>query len=193
MIPKREKPTKHRPPKDRKKKPARVAMSDPDVAMMPEVSEGTAPSSISLERADAAGNTEEKKNVVVTGKADDFASTIAVTVDQSTTSPHDLGSNTAPSTLPTNGGPSSSGLTPTEALARLVVIEPPRSASDPPLTKSQEEDLRYCAECYLPLHPDPKPDKLYIFLHALRYTTSLGRFETDMPDWAAEGWVWERE
>ncbi|THU90456.1 pseudouridine synthase [Dendrothele bispora CBS 962.96] len=30
----------------------------------------------------------------------------------------------------------------------------------------------YCPECYLPLHPDPKPEQLYIFLHALRrYTT----------------------
>ena len=50
----------------------------------------------------------------------------------------------------------------------------------------------YCPDCYLPLHPDPNPEKLYIFLHALRYTTSLGTFETEMPEWAAEGWEWER-
>ncbi|KAI0264169.1 pseudouridine synthase [Gloeopeniophorella convolvens] len=50
----------------------------------------------------------------------------------------------------------------------------------------------YCGECYLPLHPDPPPERLYIFLHALRYTTSLGVFETEMPAWAAEGWEWER-
>ncbi|KAJ6497410.1 pseudouridine synthase [Mycena sanguinolenta] len=50
----------------------------------------------------------------------------------------------------------------------------------------------YCPECYLPLHPDPKPEKLYIFLHALRYTTSLGKFETPMPEWAQEGWEWDR-
>ncbi|KAJ7478617.1 pseudouridine synthase [Mycena galericulata] len=50
----------------------------------------------------------------------------------------------------------------------------------------------YCPECYLPLHPDPKPEKLYIFLHALRYTTSLGTFETPMPEWAQEGWEWDR-
>ncbi|KAF8885998.1 tRNA-pseudouridine synthase [Infundibulicybe gibba] len=55
-----------------------------------------------------------------------------------------------------------------------------------------EADNRYCPECYLPLHPDPKPEKLYIFLHALKYTTSLGSFETDMPEWAGEGWSWER-
>ncbi|KAF7362480.1 PseudoU-synth-2 domain-containing protein [Mycena venus] len=40
--------------------------------------------------------------------------------------------------------------------------------------------------------PDPKPEKLYIFLHALRYTTSLGKFETPMPEWAEEGWEWDR-
>jgi hypothetical protein len=50
-----------------------------------------------------------------------------------------------------------------------------------------ENGHQYCPECYLPLHPDPNPESLYIFLHALRYTTSLGSFETEMPDWAAEG------
>lgn len=50
----------------------------------------------------------------------------------------------------------------------------------------------YCPECYLPLHPDPKPERLYIFLHALKYTTSLGTFETGMPEWSAKGWTWDR-
>jgi len=62
-----------------------------------------------------------------------------------------------------------------------------------PAKDSTTKTALYCHECYLPLHPDPKPERLYIFLHALRYTTeSLGSFETEMPDWAAEGWVWER-
>ncbi|THU96659.1 hypothetical protein K435DRAFT_664014 [Dendrothele bispora CBS 962.96] len=47
----------------------------------------------------------------------------------------------------------------------------------------------YCPECYLPLHPDSKSKQLYIFLHALRYTTSLGCFEMEMPEWSAEGWT----
>jgi len=72
---------------------------------------------------------------------------------------------------------------------------------DPASTERTSESLvhldenghQYCPECYLPLHPDPKPEKLYIFLHALRYTTSLGSFETEMPDWAAEGWTWNRD
>lgn len=63
------------------------------------------------------------------------------------------------------------------------------SEGSPPLDGNGHQ---YCPECYLPLHPDPKPEKLYIFLHALRYTTSLGSFETEMPDWAAEGWTWNR-
>lgn len=74
-------------------------------------------------------------------------------------------------------------LTAEEALARLDVTTD---------EKVEEGDNSYCPECYLPLHPDPKPEKLYIFLHALRYTTSLGSFETKMPEWAAEGWVWDR-
>ena len=65
--------------------------------------------------------------------------------------------------------------------------------TDEPLPPLNENGYQYCPECYLPLHPDPKPEKLYIFLHALRYTTSLGSFETEMPDWAAEGWEWNRD
>ncbi|KAH8976687.1 hypothetical protein EDB86DRAFT_1589546 [Lactarius hatsudake] len=34
----------------------------------------------------------------------------------------------------------------------------------------------YCGECYLSLHPDPPPERLYIFPHALRCTASLGVF-----------------
>lgn len=54
------------------------------------------------------------------------------------------------------------------------------------------DDPRYCPDCYLPLHPDPKPESLYIFLHALRYTTGLGTFETEMPAWAAPDFEWDR-
>jgi len=45
----------------------------------------------------------------------------------------------------------------------------------------ENDGALYCSECYLPLHPDPLPERLYIFLHALRYTTSLGVFETEGP------------
>ncbi|KZT36523.1 pseudouridine synthase [Sistotremastrum suecicum HHB10207 ss-3] len=59
------------------------------------------------------------------------------------------------------------------------------------VTLAKNEAARFCPECYLPLHPDPDPEKLYIFLHALRYTTkTLGAFETEMPHWAVEGFTW---
>ncbi len=64
------------------------------------------------------------------------------------------------------------------------------SASAEPV--ADENGMLYCPECFVPLHPDPKPESLYIFLHALKYTTSLGTFETQIPTWAAEGWEWER-
>lgn len=60
------------------------------------------------------------------------------------------------------------------------------------LPVDDESGTPYCPECYLPLHPDPKPEKLFIFLHALRYTTGLGAFETEMPFWAAEDYRWDR-
>ena len=34
------------------------------------------------------------------------------------------------------------------------------------------------------------PERLYIFLHALQYTTSLGVFKTEIPEWAGEGREW---
>ncbi|KAF9450108.1 pseudouridine synthase [Macrolepiota fuliginosa MF-IS2] len=78
-------------------------------------------------------------------------------------------------------------LTTEEALEKLSQMEP----LPDPNTVVQSDNL-YCPECYLPLHPDPKPEKLYIFLHALKYTTSLGSYETDMPEWAVEGYEWDR-
>ena len=71
----------------------------------------------------------------------------------------------------------------------------PVAGSSAPVTTdplSDADGMHYCPECFVPLHPDPKPESLYIFLHARRYTTSLGSFETEMPAWAAEDWEWER-
>ena len=82
---------------------------------------------------------------------------------------------------------SPSQLTIEEVLSKISSMEPAQDVN----TVIQSDNL-YCPECYLPLHPDPKPEKLYIFLHARKYTTSLGAFETDMPEWAAEGWVWDQ-
>lgn len=71
-----------------------------------------------------------------------------------------------------------------EALAQLPTMEAPEPAVDP------DTGTLYCPECYLPLHPDPRPEKLCIFLHAFKYTTSLGSFQTEIPEWALEGWEW---
>ena len=59
-------------------------------------------------------------------------------------------------------------------------------------TEGNKDEHLYCPDCYLPLHPDPNPEKLYIFLHALKYTTGLGEFSTEMPVWSAEGWTWNQ-
>ncbi|KAJ8594230.1 pseudouridine synthase [Rhizopogon salebrosus TDB-379] len=96
------------------------------------------------------------------------------------------GGPSLPQTPPAQDMPSTPQLTQTEALAQLSQMEAPPPSMDP------ATGTLYCPECYLPLHPDPKPEKLYIFLHALRYTTSLGCFEADMPGWAAEGWKWDQ-
>jgi tRNA pseudouridine32 synthase len=79
-------------------------------------------------------------------------------------------------------------LTTEEALAKVILIDSPPPTASPVPQQASDCVPNHCPECYLPLHPDPHPENLYIFLHALRYTTSLGRFETEMPDWAAEGY-----
>jgi tRNA pseudouridine synthase 9 len=95
-------------------------------------------------------------------------------------------------------------LTTSEALSKVASMSAASDACRPtesttntdmatqPASTTSTKGTTYCPECYLPLHPDPKPERLYIFLHALRYTTSLGCFETEMPEWAAEGWEWDR-
>ena len=99
---------------------------------------------------------------------------------------------------PSNTEPAPPQLSVEEALEKITLNEPMSEevtalTTDPRTDLSQPKtEMHYCPECYLPIHPDPKPEKLYIFLHALRYTTSLGCFETEMPEWAAEGWEWDR-
>ncbi|KAE8244684.1 hypothetical protein A4X13_0g6368 [Tilletia indica] len=46
----------------------------------------------------------------------------------------------------------------------------------------------FCEECKIPLHPDPKPSELYIYLHALKYETDEWSYEDEMPWWAKEDW-----
>lgn len=112
-------------------------------------------------------------------------------------------SDTLPASFSLAPTPSESSETPTPGRTSTPPSQPPQLSDDEVLKKIatmeplvdtkaivHEENL-YCPECYLPLHPDPKPERLYIFLHALRYTTNLGSFETGLPEWAAEGWTWD--
>jgi len=51
---------------------------------------------------------------------------------------------------------------------------------DPPL------DAQFCSDCGIPLLPDPRPDQLYIYLHAFRYQTDCWDFSSPMPWWSVE-------
>ncbi|GHJ84424.1 hypothetical protein NliqN6_0826 [Naganishia liquefaciens] len=57
------------------------------------------------------------------------------------------------------------------------------------LMQFEEVPEGFCPECHIPLAPDPKPDTLFIYLHAWRYTTErLGCWETPMPKWSEVNW-----
>jgi hypothetical protein len=48
----------------------------------------------------------------------------------------------------------------------------------------------FCQQCFVPVADDPDPETLFIFLHALRYTTpKLGEWATPLPRWAEDGWA----
>lgn len=110
-------------------------------------------------------------------------------------------SESASSSLVASAAPTPSDVSTPE---RTITPPPPQLSDDQVMEKISsmeplenatavvQSDNLYCPECYLPLHPDPKPERLYIFLHALKYTTSLGSFQTDMPEWAAEGRSWDQ-
>ncbi|PPQ64541.1 hypothetical protein CVT24_008443 [Panaeolus cyanescens] len=117
-------------------------------------------------------------------------------VQQAAPNPH--GESPSPALTPCSSEEPSTPATPSEpppqpqladdeAIQKIAEMEPAEDISG----IIASENL-YCPECYLPLHPDPRPEKLYIFLHALKYTTSLGSFSTDMPEWAEEGFTWDQ-
>ncbi|KAA1112657.1 hypothetical protein PGT21_005263 [Puccinia graminis f. sp. tritici] len=47
-------------------------------------------------------------------------------------------------------------------------------------------DDKFCADCGIPLVPDPKPEQLYIHLHPFRYQTDSWDFSSELPWWANE-------
>ena len=56
----------------------------------------------------------------------------------------------------------------------------------------EENDAALCgSKCYSPLHRDPPPERLYIFRMRCGIPRFLGCLR-DIPEWAAEGWKWQR-
>ncbi|KAJ7647879.1 hypothetical protein FB45DRAFT_210377 [Roridomyces roridus] len=137
---------------------------------------------------DAADRQEPVISTQTEDAAVDGEQTPLASLSSSSTSAHaSVLQGSAPPASNQSAHPSPPQYTVAEAVQRASEME----ASAESTTNALAENS-YCPECYLPLHPDPKPEKLYIFLHALRYTTSLGTFETPMPEWSQEGWEWDR-
>ncbi|BGP12169.1 hypothetical protein JCM10213v2_000080 [Rhodosporidiobolus nylandii] len=42
----------------------------------------------------------------------------------------------------------------------------------------------FCGTCFTPLLPDPKPEQLFIWLHAMRYSTAEWDWKSELPYWA---------
>lgn len=58
-----------------------------------------------------------------------------------------------------------------------------------PLRRPASLPPGFCPECYVPQPDDPDPETLFIYLHALSYTTErLGKWSTPLPRWAGEEW-----
>lgn len=82
----------------------------------------------------------------------------------------------------------------TEALAHPPPI--PAAAAMPPAKRSRKEEedeekedpLTYCPDCSTPL-PDPTPDDLSLFLHALSYEGEGWKYQTEKPSWAADDYL----
>ncbi|KAL8291263.1 hypothetical protein RQP46_002241 [Phenoliferia psychrophenolica] len=57
-----------------------------------------------------------------------------------------------------------------------------------PTMEGPDGGLGFCETCFTPEIADPRPDQLFIWLHALRYTTSDWDWCSELPYWALEGW-----
>ncbi|ORX40227.1 pseudouridine synthase [Kockovaella imperatae] len=68
-------------------------------------------------------------------------------------------------------------------------IEPLPPGVPSPLRRPEYVPEGFCEECYVPLADDPDPETLFIYLHAVRYTTEkLGAWQTPLPRWAGRDW-----
>jgi len=72
---------------------------------------------------------------------------------------------------------------------KAAIPEPLPEETISPLQKPDYLPEGFCSECFVPVPDDPDPEKLFIYLHALRYTTeALGTWETPLPRWAGDNW-----
>ncbi|TKA56452.1 hypothetical protein B0A53_02023 [Rhodotorula sp. CCFEE 5036] len=58
--------------------------------------------------------------------------------------------------------------------------------SSPDSSDATSEDGGFCSTCFVPLVPDPRPEQLFIWLHAMRYTTTEWDWSSALPYWAAD-------
>ena len=57
------------------------------------------------------------------------------------------------------------------------------------LRRAETEASGMCEECKIPLLPDPRPEELFIYLHAMKYETDEWSYQDELPWWAREDWT----
>jgi RluA family pseudouridine synthase len=70
-------------------------------------------------------------------------------------------------------------------------VSPASQRNDAKASNDDEESIdqtSYCPECKIPLVPDPKPEELFIYLHAIKYQTDQWTYEDVLPWWALPSW-----
>ncbi|WWC62391.1 uncharacterized protein I303_104987 [Kwoniella dejecticola CBS 10117] len=118
------------------------------------------------------------------------------TIEQTPTPPSEASTPTTLSTTTTAAVVDTSSSAPKRAprmknSSRKDIIKAsiPDSDAPSPLRKPAYLPPGFCEDCFVPLPDDPDPETLFIYLHALRYTTpELGTWETPLPRWAGEDW-----
>ncbi|GAA5991419.1 hypothetical protein JCM10908_003305 [Rhodotorula pacifica] len=62
------------------------------------------------------------------------------------------------------------------------------SPEEPSTAARASDDDGFCTTCFVPLVPDPRPEQLFIWLHAMRYTTTEWDWSSELPYWAEENY-----
>lgn len=77
---------------------------------------------------------------------------------------------------------------PTEFDSAPALLRSAAPTGPPPNVHDEESDSAFCSDCFVPLVRDPRPDQLFIWLHALRYKTTEWDWCSELPYWALETW-----